>query len=118
MEIINLTPHDITILNEEKEIVQVVPQSGKFARLCSEKESISRWDICQSNIQFFITRYGAPNLLDENGEEYRFPEYETGTIYIVSGPFRSGYNRSDLWQPGELVRDEHGNPIGCIGLSQ
>lgn len=125
LQIINLTPHDITILNEQKEIVSVVPTSGKIARLDSDKELITaqQQGLFESKIPFFATKYGIPYLskVDKKGNELervQFPTTKENIIYIVSGLFRAGYNRSDFWQPGELIRNEKEQPIGCIGLSQ
>lgn len=132
MKIINLTPHEITILNEEKEIVMVVPMSSKIARLDSDKELIKEEktyhlnkddNITEGLISFFATKYGIPFLskVDKEGREISRSQLlpvNKDVIYIVSGLFRAGYPRLDLWQPGELVRDDKGIPIGCIGLSQ
>jgi hypothetical protein len=114
MNIVNLTPHDITIMNEEGETVRVVLASGNVARLDSDKEIVNRRD----GIDFYHTSYGIPVCLNSSGKSVQFPEQKRNTIYVVSGLFRSGYSRPDLWQPGELLRDEEGRPTGCIGLSQ
>lgn len=114
MNIVNLTPHDITIMNQNKEIVAVIKKSGKVARL----ETVSEITRIADGVPFFSTKYGIPICLGENGEQVQFPEQKANIIYIVSDLFRAGYERRDLWQPGELVRDEEGQPIGCIGLSQ
>jgi len=116
MNIVNLTPHEIVILNEQHEIVKKIPASGKVARLETEKEVAGVSLV--PGVLFFRTKYGIPVCMSKNNEQVQFPEREDRTIYIVSGLFRSGYERPDLWQPGELVRDEDGRPVGCIGLSQ
>jgi hypothetical protein len=131
LKIINLTPHDITILNQEREVVEVILRSGKIARLdiskeliVSQKEKLFSHHVpLTSHIPFFVTKYGIPYLstIDKDGKEIKriqFPERKEGTIYIVSGVFRDNYDRVDFWQPGELVCNENGQPIGCIGLSQ
>jgi hypothetical protein len=60
MNIVNLTPHSITILNEAKEIVQVVSRSGKVARLDINKELIpaQKEGYFNHKIPFFFTKYG------------------------------------------------------------
>ncbi len=121
MQIINLTPHDITILNEDKEVVKIIPKSGKIARLDSNKERVNIFEMGKVlSIPFFVTQYGIPILLSLTDEKYQaqLPKMREDIIYIVSGLFRASYDRDDLWQPGELVRNENGQPIGCIGLSQ
>lgn len=106
-------------------MVRPITRSMKVARLDSDKELINaqKWGIWNSPIPFYRTKYGIPILININdeGEEIsrsQFPEMKEGTIYIVSSLFRSGYDRIDLWQPGELVRDKQGQLIGYIGLSQ
>lgn len=120
MKIVNLTPHSINILDENGNEVMLIEPSGKLARLESEKELImaQRDRLFKHDIPFFITKYGIPVLLNALKQPVQFPEQKESIIYIVSGLFRAGYPRADLWQPGELVRNDKGQPIGCIGLSQ
>ncbi len=129
MKIVNLTPHQITIMNEEKEIMLVVPASGKVAKLDSDKELIKEEEVYylfpedKNTISFYATKYGIPLLvkMDKEGKEIsrsQMPPVKEDIIYIVSGLFRSGYPRLDLWQPGELIHDKNGIPIGYVGLSQ
>jgi hypothetical protein len=122
MKIINLTPHDVNIYNDKLELVETVKRSMKVARLDNDKSEM-KWKPFISDIQFFQTKYGIPYLakIDEQGNELNrtnFPRCQGGIIYIVSALFRSSFDRADLWQPGELIRDDEGRPIGCIGLSQ
>lgn len=105
-------------MNEEGELVQTIKRFMKVAKLDSDKELVNE----DSGVLFWDTRYSIPYLakIDEKGNELervQFPEKRKDTIYIVSGIFRFNYDRSDLWQPGELVRNDKGQPIGCIGLS-
>lgn len=127
MEIINLTPHDISILNEDLELVEIIERSMKVARLDTDKnrypETAGKQIYRNHKIPFFLTKYGVPYLakIDKQGNEVervQFPALQDDVIYIVSGIFRSGYDRIDLWQPGELIRDDRGRPVGCVGLSQ
>jgi hypothetical protein len=106
VKIINLTPHEINIFNENgDELVMSVEPSGTIARIATERERI----MYILDVPIFITKTGQAEGL---------PEPKPGIIYIVSGMFRSHAGRSDLYQPGELLRDDEGRPIGCIGLSQ
>lgn len=118
MNKVNLTPHKINILNSQGEEVEVVDASGKQARLDSLKVETGNKD----GFPWFDTEYDEPFLaLFEDGQEVarlEFPPEQEGTIFIVSGLFRSGFDRPDFWQPGELLRDKDGVPIGCIGLSR
>jgi hypothetical protein len=47
------------------------------------------------------------------------PEIEEGTIYVVSRMVIDGVSdRTDLFAPGELLRDGNGNIIGAKGLAR
>lgn len=116
MKYINLTPHEITIMDDKKIVVLRVPKSGQEARLDVTRRPYS---IAEDGVAFSIVIYGHPYLLEsETQEKVSFPEKDEDTILIVSAMFADGMSRDDLWSPGELVRDEKGVPIGCIGLCQ
>ncbi len=114
MKIVNLTPHSINIVDEYYKVIKTIEPSGKIARLETERQILRQVD----GISFFVTKYGVPVLATLLDKKIQFPQEKEGIIYIVPGLFRAGYPRADLWQPGELVRNSEGQPIGCIGLSQ
>lgn len=106
MNIINLTPHAINIYAAQR-LVRTVEPSGTVARVAVERQLVA---VDEQGIEFYTTAYGEPVNL---------PEPQPDTIYIVSGLLRNAVlDRVDLWQPGELLRNEAGQPIGCIGLQQ
>ena len=120
IEIINLTSHDINILDVSWELVETIKRSMKVARLDSDKILADNYNL---PFPMFYAKYGIPYLavIDERGKELRrvqFPPYRDGIIYIVSGIFRHEFDRADFWQPGELIRDHTGQIIGCVGLSR
>ena len=58
-------------------------------------------------------------LITKYGEVTGLPPFQDGTIFVVSGLVRAAVpHRHDVWQPGELLRNEAGQVIGCVGLSQ
>jgi hypothetical protein len=61
---------------------------------------------------------GIPTYIVETGEITGLPEPEAGVVYIVSGYVSGKVQRKDVVAPGELVRDEDGRPIGCLGLTR
>ena len=136
MIITNLTPHDINILRIGPdggfEEVITIQRSGAIAHLenlCVEVDN--RIFINDRNVEakdekdgrgvaFYHTIYGKPVIMDSDVPKWigDFPDQKENTIYIVSKIFRDGFDRPDLWSPGKLVRNEQGQPIGCIGLSR
>ena len=88
-EIINLTPHTVTILSRNTmQPVAVFPSEGN-AR-------------CKQT----------------TGEVENLPPFEEGKFYIVSRIVMSALQcRPDLLVPNELVRDENGVIIGALSLA-
>ncbi len=115
MKYVNLTPHEVVIMNFDKQVVRRVPKSGLQARLDTD------WDLRSTGkdgVMLFDIFFGEPVLLDAPGSRLPFPVQEPGTIFIVSAMFADNMPRGDLWSPGEQVRDGDGTIIGCIGLNQ
>ena len=51
------------------------------------------------------------------GEVTGLPEFKEGVYYVVSAMVRQALpERKDLLSPGQLIRNEAGQPIGCLGL--
>lgn len=102
LEVINCTPHDITIMNSKKIVIEA---SGIVARVSTTiSPSGMIGDIPLSKSKF--------------GEVENLPEPKNHTRYIVSRMVMEACpERSDLLVPGECVRDEEGRIIGCKSLS-
>lgn len=104
--IVNLTPHIVRIHDADGNLIVTIAPSGVPARCSTQREQVGE----VKGIPLYRTRYG---------EVTGLPDPEPGTILIVSGMVRAAVaHRTDLWQPGEAVRDAAGQVIGCIGLSQ
>ena len=103
--IINLTPHAISIITPTGSLV--VSPSGETARV-SQSETPRPTVECDG--------MAVPIAARETGEVVGLPEPRTGFIYIVSGMVAASARRADVFSPGPLVRDESGRPIGCRGL--
>ena len=103
MKFVNLTPHDITVVLgflDHKTFFK----SGTIARV-SQVTAVAR---TVDGINISTATFGPVVGL---------PERDDGTLYIVSGMVKSAAtDRSDLVSPGELVRDDSGNVIGCKGF--
>ena len=51
------------------------------------------------------------------GEVTGLPEFKKGVYYVVSAMVRQALpERKDLLSPGQLIRNEAGQPVGCLGL--
>jgi len=92
---VNLTPHEVKILNQNGEI-QSIPASGQIARISTSFEV----DNVVNGVAIGHTTYSGVTGL---------PDPVTGTIYIVSLILLKALpDREDLVSPNELVRDENG----------
>ena len=104
-QLVNMTPHPITIVGVDNKIVLSIPVSGTQIRLKVSTETLSE------------TILGVPVSKTVFGEPEGLPEFQEGTYFIVSQLVKSALpNRSDLLVPAEVVRDTNGNILGCKSL--
>lgn len=107
MNIVNLTPHDITIVASGR--TGVIKPSGTLARC---KETSVQTGLIDGWIPVFETSYGEVSGL---------PEPAADTVYVVSALAANaikGQGRSDVFIPAKTIRDANGVIIGCIGLAK
>ena len=104
MEIINLTPHTITFVNDEGKTIMTIPSSG-IARVASTTAVIAEFE-------------GIPVTETTFGQIEGLPEKKLGVIYIVSRMVATASKRNDLFVPGMQVRDSEGRVIGCKSLDK
>ena len=102
----NFTPHNVVIvINEETKIV--IPSDG-IARVTETKTPSTSIDVDGVVIETFVSAFG---------EVENLPPQEEGIMIIVSALVASAAKgRDDLLVPGELVRDDGGNIVGCKSL--
>jgi len=102
--IINATPHTINVVNEQMEIVATFEPSISV-RVASTTQIVG--EIC-----------GIPLDTTVFGEVEGLPKYREDVYYIVSRLVKSALpDRKDLLCPGQQVRNETGQVIGCKSLS-
>lgn len=102
--IINLTPHTINIVHDNE--ITVVEPELKTARVSSKLEVVG---YINNGIPLYDTVYG--DVID-------LPEPQTGVVYVVSRIVKNCVpHRKDVLVPGNPLRDDTGNVIGCNGLS-
>lgn len=104
MELINLTPHAIKIVGDDGETIAIVPPSGNVARVATTMKKVGS----VGGIELYA---------QEVGETCNLPDASDEALLIVSALVRLAHpERKDLASPGELVRNESGQPTGCRGL--
>ncbi len=104
MKFLNLTPHQIAIV--EGESSTVYPVDGPAPRLAVEREALGQID-------------GVSVVRSTMGEPTGLPEPQDGVIVIVSAlvaEHPSVATRTDLAYPGEAIRDADGKIVGAKGL--
>ena len=105
MKFVNLTPHKINVFASDgvTPLIGIEP-SGTVARVAVQRTIRKTID----DIPVYATVYGKADGV---------PLAPFGVMYIVSALVRQAMpERSDILSPGQLVRDNAGQPIGCIGL--
>lgn len=105
----NLTPHEVCIykLNGTSPDLDVVIEAGEgmVARVSCEYIKV---DKKVDGIDLYRPVFG---------EVTGLPEYSEGVYLLVSAIVREALPlRHDLVSPGQLLRDDDGNVIGCLGL--
>jgi len=115
-EIVNLTPHKVTLVTSLG-CKMDIPPSGKIAR-CVEKTST--YDVLQYSVK---NMYGDDDIFPitvikkELGACDYIPPKKPGVVYIVSLPVAQKLKRPDVLAIGESIRDENGNIVGCKSLA-
>ena len=106
-KLINLCPHDITIVDEEGHIIIVLPhEEGMVARVATTETPREN-----------TLGYPFPVVHREWGAVTGLPAPQPGVAFVVSAAVVSACpGRADLFSPGRLIRDEHGQPTQCVGL--
>jgi hypothetical protein len=109
MQLINLTPHALTIEALDGSTL-TLPPSGTVARLRVDRQTRTPLEVDGRSVGLSCpTLRGPVNLPD--------PEQAPGTIYVVSTLVADAVKRPDVMSPGELLRDDEGRPLRCRGLN-
>ena len=105
--LVNLCPHDVTIVDGDGNVIVVLPhEEGKLARVATT-------EIPAEN----TLGYSFPVVHREWGQVTGLPDPQPGVAFIVSAAVVSACpGRKDIYSPGRLIRDEHGQPTQCVGL--
>ena len=109
MRVVNLTPHEVKIVDGGNNVVAVFPSDG-VARA-------SQHDVLVDEIN------SIPVVKTEFGEVLGLPEPTEGTVFIVSRitvevARARGLNTDDLLITSGAVRDDQGRIVGCRALAR
>ena len=100
MKIINLTPHNVDICDDNGYVIKTYEASGMVARVAHSWETIEYID-------------GVPIVARVNYHVVNLPEPEEDTLYIVSNIILDYYyDRLDLIAPCQQVKI-NGRVVGC-----
>ena len=122
MPFVNMTPHQLNVCrftgngDNPAETLTLTP-SGQSLRVAQTFEPVG----FLSGVTLVQARYGALETIDNATKAVigGLPPVVEGTTYVVSGQALEavkGLGRSDFAAPGELVRNDAGQPVGCNGL--
>ena len=107
MLVVNKTPHQVHILDENGQVVRTYEKGDSQIRLAVV------------TVQDEPLVDGTPTSRTKFGEPEGLPDFKEGTFYIVSQLVKSALpERTDLLVPAEVVRDEKGNIVGCKSLGR
>jgi len=107
MKVINKTPHEVHIVDENGKLVRTYDRTERPIRLSAKI------------IQDTPLMDGTPTSITVFGEPEGLPDFQEGTYYIVSQLVKSAVpGRTDLLVPAEVQRDEAGNIVGCKSLGK
>ena len=128
MNIINLTPHPLNIKCLAVQSVyhpdgenwgdtqMSISPSGTVARI--ENNSIVEDPIILPDGEYCSIRI--PVTHTSTGEIIDLPDPKDNTIYVTSTMVAQAAvnaNRTDVYAPGELIRNDKGQVVGCNGLN-
>jgi hypothetical protein len=110
LKIVNLTPHALNIYDSAGDLVETVEPSGLVARASVSRHLESKAGHIELYESFFS---GAAEL----------GEPESNSVYVVSSLYlqalrAEGKSTAGVYVPGEAVRNEAGQVVGCVGLSR
>ncbi|MBB6119756.1 hypothetical protein [Nocardiopsis algeriensis] len=106
MPVRNLTPHVVTVVDEDARVIRSWPSAAEPARVEAVRIPVGHLDdaTCAGRVPLVAERRTRANL----------PEPQEGVWLIVSSVVGSAHpERSDLLVPTDLVRDCRGVVTGC-----
>lgn len=106
MQLINLTPHPLTLIAKDGTVLLNQPPDGPMARCVEDRRELGTVTLPGgASVPLRSVGFGAVTGL---------PAPRDGVLYVVSRATAEAANgRADVVYPDEQVRDAKGNIIGC-----
>lgn len=117
MGFINATPHELNVVEADGFTIRTVPISGVVVRVETTRTEANFF----GNVKAERVEFGP--LEDVSSAYVLACHHIDHAVIIVSGMALShpdlpaDTNHITYASPGALVRNEHGQPIGCLGLT-
>lgn len=106
---INLTPHDVVLVDGTNNPILTIPASGSLARC--KASTITTGSVNVNGVEIPVTE-------TVMGEVTGLPDEVEGTVLVVSlAVAKAVPDRRDVLVPNESVRDANGNIVGCRSLA-
>jgi hypothetical protein len=102
-QFINLTPHDVNVVRHSDQEVVKIPSYGIVSRV----REVVVTEKLMDDFRF---------TMKEPGEIINLPEPQENTYFIVSAQVAEKAQRPDVISPGDLIRNDRGEVIGCKGF--
>ena len=107
MTVVNLTPHKVVVMDEDRNELHTYPASGEVLRLATIELGTQNYPDVE-----------VPVELVEYHHLMNPPKKIPGTWYLVSLPCALAYPRDDFLVPFLELRDDQGRIVGCRMLGR
>ena len=114
MEIMNLTPHEVSIVDEDGNVIVKIAPSGVVARARQTDEIVGEVVVDGQTVTLVESVFGEVEGLPEPAEGVAF----IVSFITVSAARAHGRSTADLLTTSGPVRDAEGRIIGCRALAR
>jgi len=112
MDILNLTPHPVNILDEDNNVLLTIEPEQDVEPIRLEQSDRIVDEVLVAGICVPVTE-------TVFGEATNLPDEQTGTLLIVSSLVRTALlDRTDLVTPNQVVRNDEGHIVGCRSFAR
>ena len=110
--LVNLTPHILNVQAADGSWIEL-PPSGQVARVAVKRLRSVNVYHGDTAVTVYESSFGAVEGLPEDVGHNHY----VVSRMVLDALRKAGASTYAMYAPGELVRDEKGQPIGCLGLS-